>query len=268
MGGKQHYFRATIFMLLTLLGFKSLQLLVYCGLNTFRSTIFFTIMGTMTACLIFKKYYKKHYNLHVILICILSAILNLVAIGLGEASTLFIICDGDLTLWQSITQVYDVVFNQKGLMDIFDKNELIKIVNGDLSRALYYTAIGSFFALVLSLITNIKEIREARAQKEAELQSIIAPVVEEVKTEDKNTNKNTKFKAIIIDLSDTIKEYKYSKEKAKFKQALKEFYHTEVDTLSKDERQNLTLFAFEYGKENAYNPDISKACSLLVKYAQ
>ena len=200
MGGKQHYFRATIFMLLTLLGFKSLQLLVYCGLNTFRSTIFFTIMGTMTACLIFKKYYKKHYNLHVILICILSAILNLVAIGLGEAYTLFIICDGDLTLWQSITQVYDVVFNQKGLMDIFDKNELIKIVNGDLSRALYYTAIGSFFALVLSLITNIKEIREARAQKEAELQSIIAPVVEEVKTEDKNTNKNTKFKAIIIDL--------------------------------------------------------------------
>ena len=34
------------------------------------------------------------------------------------------------------------------------------------------------------------------------------------------------------------------------------------------EKQNLTQFAFEYGKDNAYDKDISKACSLLVKYAQ
>ncbi len=268
MKGKQNYFKAAIFMLLTLLGFKALQLLIYCGLNTFRSTIALTIIGTMTACFTFKKYFRRHFPLHVVLISLLSGILTLIAIFFGEAYTLFIVCDGDITLGQSITQIYNVLFNQAGIMDIFDKEMLIKTVDNDLNRGLVYAICGTLAAIIITLISNIKEMRAARAQKEAELQSIIAPPTEKVVDTPQPVNQNAKYESIIVDLSQTINEYKFSNEKAKFKQALKEFYHRNVDTLTQEEKQNLTQFAFEYGKDNAYNPNISKACSLLVKYAQ
>ena len=268
MGGKQNYAKAAIFMLLTLLGFKAMQLIIYCGFLTLRGTIFCTYIGTWIACLVFRKHYKKFYLLHFSLICLLSLLLNIVVIGFSESYTLMMIGDGTLSLGESIKQVYYALFEHNRVSDIFNKELLITDVSRDFKLALIYTVFGLFLAIISAISDIIKMRKEARAKKDAELQSIIESTSTVTQPAIFKEISNTKYETIIKELSHTIKDYKLSNEKAQFKQALSEFYRNNIDTLTSVEKQKLTQYAFEYGKDNAYNPDISKACSLIVKYTQ